>query len=134
MKHKIPRITVDAIIEYNGGIVLIKRGKEPFLGKWALPGGHLESGESLEQAAERKVLEETSLKLENYSQFNAYSEPGRDPRGHYITMVFTGTGSGKLKNGDDACDAKVFSLDNLPELAFDHTRILADYINRIGGK
>lgn len=133
MKYKKPNVTVDAIIEYNGGIVLIKRGKEPFLGKWALPGGHLEYGESLEQAVEREVLEETQLTLKNYSQFKAYSDTDRDPRGHYITMVFTGIGQGQLMSGDDACDAKVFSLDNLPELAFDHAQILTDYIKR-GGK
>lgn len=128
MEYKKPNTAVDAIIEHNGGIILIKRGKEPFLGKWALPGGHVDYGESLEHAVVREVLEETSLTLKDYSQFKAYSDTDRDPRGHYITMVFIGTGYGKLMSGDDACDAKIFSLDNLPELAFDHAQILADYV------
>lgn len=135
MKQKIPRITVDAIIlhgEYNE-IVLVKRKHNPEKGKWALPGGHLEFGESLEEAVVREVKEETNLNLGNYVQFKAYSDPSRDPRGHYITMVFTGNGYGKLKSGDDAKEAKAFSMEEIKnmELAFDHSEILNDYYEQV---
>lgn len=135
MKYKIPRITVDAIILHGetDGIVLIKRRCNPEKGKWALPGGHLEFGESLEEAVVREVKEETNLNLGDYEQFKAYSDPSRDPRGHYITMVFYGTGYGKLKGGDDAEEAKVFSMEEIKnmKLAFDHSEILNDYNEQI---
>ena len=127
--YRNPVVTVDAIIEMDGGIVLVKRAKEPHAGKWALPGGHVEFGESLEQAVAREVLEETGIVFTAFSQFRAYSDPKRDVRGHYITMVYAGGGQGMLKGGDDAAEAKVFRIDELPELAFDHAEILKDYLN-----
>lgn len=121
-----PILVVDAVIGYEGGIVLIRRGKEPFTGKWALPGGHVEYGESLEEAVAREVLEETGLRLTEYRQFKAYSEPGRDPRGHYVSVAFIAKAEGKLEGGDDADEARFFKIEELPELAFDHKRILDD--------
>lgn len=125
--YRNPFPTVDIIIEVPGrGIVLIER-KNPPLG-WALPGGFVDYGESLETAAAREAREETGLELENLRQFRAYSDPGRDPRHHTITNVFAAVGRGTPKAADDARSLAVFPLDALPEtLAFDHARIIADY-------
>lgn len=122
---KQPRLTVDVIIEYQGKIVLIKR-KNPPLG-WALPGGFVEYGETVESAAIRESKEETGLDLIELKQFHTYSDPNRDPRGHTVSVVFTAKGKGVLKADDDAEDIGLFSLENLPELVFDHKKILQDY-------
>ena len=127
-KYRNPCVTVDAIIEMEGGIVLIQRGKEPYKGMWALPGGHLDYGESLEKAAARETMEETGLEIYEMHQVHAYSEPGRDPRGHYISMVFAARVKGELKAGDDAKKAEVFPLNALPLLAFDHAGMIMDYL------
>ena len=129
-EFKNPILTVDAIIEHKGGIVLIRRGKEPFKNKWAFPGGHVDYGESLKDAVVREVLEETGLKLTAMQQFKAYSDTDRDPRGHYVTVVFTAKAEGELKGGDDAAEARVFRHEELPELAFDHGIILDEYLRR----
>ena len=122
-----PVPTVDIIIEIDAAIVLIERKNPPY--GWALPGGFVDYGESLEEAAIREALEETGLKVENLRQFRAYSDPNRDPRQHNISMVFTAEASGKPEAGDDAQNARLFPLDSLPTpLCFDHTRILNDYI------
>jgi len=114
-------------IHHQQGIVLIKR-RNPPLG-WALPGGFVDYGESLEQAAQREAYEETGLSLKGLEQFRAYSDPDRDPRQHTLSMVFTATGTGELKSGDDAAEAMVFPLTTLPSpLCFDHAIILADYL------
>lgn len=120
-----PIPTVDIIIEITGGIVLIKRKNEP-LG-WALPGGFVDYGESFEQAAVREAREETGLELTLLEQFHTYSEPGRDPRMHTASTVFVAAGSGILKAGDDAGQAEVFAKEAIPQLVFDHNRILDDY-------
>ncbi|MBN1502012.1 NUDIX hydrolase [Candidatus Woesearchaeota archaeon] len=125
MQHKQPKITVDIIIRYQGGIVLIKRKNPPY--GWALPGGFVDYGETLEQAAVREAKEETHLDVELEKQFHTYSDPKRDPRFHTVTTVFIAHGTGELKAQDDAADAKVFPLNKMPELAFDHGKILADY-------
>jgi len=126
-QYRNPVPTVDIIIEYNAGVVLILR-KNPPPG-WALPGGFVDYGENLENAAAREAREETSLELVDMEMFNVYSEPDRDPRGHTITTVFTAKGTGVLKAQDDALKARVFSLDELPDMiAFDHARIIEDYI------
>ncbi|MGC8977112.1 MAG: NUDIX domain-containing protein [Candidatus Ratteibacteria bacterium] len=118
--------TVDIIIEYNGGIVLVERKNYPF--GWALPGGFVEYGESCEETAIREAKEETGLDIKNLKQFKTYSNPGRDPRFHTISTVFTAIGEGVLKSGDDAKNAKVFKRQDLPEnIAFDHRNILDDY-------
>lgn len=116
---------MDIIIEIMGGIVLIERKNKP-LG-WALPGGFVDYGESLEQAAVREALEETGLHITLQRQLKTYSAPGRDPRHHTISTVFIATAAGSPKAGDDAARTTIFTQHNLPPLVFDHAEILADY-------
>jgi len=129
-RYKNPLPTVDIIIELdNKGIVLIKRAKEPF--GWAIPGGFVDYGESLEEAARREAKEETSLEVELLGQLGAYSAPERDPRHHTVSVVFVARASGEPQARDDAQEAGVFTQKNLPaSLAFDHDQILADYFAR----
>ncbi len=124
-----PLPTVDIIIELEGkGVVLIKRKNPPF--GWALPGGFVDYGETLEQAAVREALEETSLQVKLISQFHAYSDPRRDPRGHTISVVFIAKASGEPRAADDAQETGIFQADALPVLlAFDHRQILTDYFS-----
>jgi 8-oxo-dGTP diphosphatase len=122
-----PLVTVDAIIETAGGIVLIER-KNPPPG-WALPGGFVDAGEPLAQAVRREAREETSLDIELVEQLFSYSDPKRDPRGHTVSVVFVARSSGTPRAADDAKNVRVFTLDDLPPLAFDHATILADYRN-----
>jgi len=129
--HKLqngPFSTVDAIIEINGGIVLIQRSNPPF--GFALPGGFVDYNESLEDAVRREMKEETDLDLEDLRQFHTYSEPGRDPRFHTIATVFIAKGKGKPKAGDDAASLKIVKIDEIEKLnfAFDHKKILQDYL------
>jgi 8-oxo-dGTP diphosphatase len=132
--HKNPFPTVDIIIEIlredgRPGIVLVER-KFPPPG-WALPGGFVEYGESLEMAAVREAKEETSLDIELVEQFHTYSDPGRDPRFHTITTVFIATAQGRPQARDDARNVGIFTEEDRPRpLAFDHERILADYRRR----
>lgn len=124
-----PVPTVDVIIEVGEGIVLIRRRNPP--PGWALPGGFVDYGESLEAAAVREAREETSLDVTLTGQLGAYSDPSRDPRQHTISVVFTARASGTPRGADDAVEAGVFTRDALPaELAFDHGRILGDYFER----
>jgi len=116
---------VDIIIETEGGVVLIERKNKP-LG-WALPGGFVDYGESLEKAALREAFEETGLRVRLRRQLKTYSDPARDPRHHTITTVFIATADGSPHAGDDAARAAVFVRENLPPLAFDHALILEDY-------
>jgi len=125
-----PFPTVDIIIEIETsgkkGIVLIKRKNPPY--GWAIPGGFVDYGESLEHAAIREAEEETTLKVKLIRQFHSYSEPERDPRHHTIATVFIATAEGCPKGEDDAEEAVIFFKDNLPdEIAFDHRKILDDY-------
>lgn len=133
-KYRNPFPTVDIIIEMeNGGIVLIRR-KNPPLG-WALPGGFVDYGESLESAAVREAEEETSLKVELQYQLGAYSDPQRDPRQHTISIVFVARASGSPKASDDAGYIGIFDHHSLPDsLAFDHKKILQDYFTRCSTK
>jgi len=126
-KYRNPFPTVDIIIEMEaGGIVLIKRKNPPF--GWALPGGFVDYGESLEVAARREAMEETSLEVELLYQLGAYSDPTRDPRHHTISVVFVASAEGTPSAHDDAQETGIFDQDSLPTpLAFDHTRILEDY-------
>lgn len=130
--YKNPYPTVDIIIEYQGGIVLIYRKNPPY--GWALPGGFVDYGETLEQAAIREAKEETSLDVEIVSLLGCYSDPSRDPRFHTISTVFVAKGKGVLKPKDDAAKAKIFSLNEIPwnDLAFDHAQILKDYLRYKG--
>jgi ADP-ribose pyrophosphatase YjhB (NUDIX family) len=122
-----PWLTVDVIIEIDGrGIVLIERKNPPY--GWAVPGGFVDDGESLEQASIRKAKEETSLDVQLIEQFHTYSEPRRDPRHHTVSTVFIARASGTPRGRDDARKAEIFTRKNLPSpLAFDHARILKDY-------
>ncbi len=122
-----PFLTVDGIIEYRQGIVMIERSNPP-LG-WALPGGFVDYGESVEEAVAREVREETSLDFVNFKQFKVYSKGDRDPRFHSVSVIFIGEGKGSLKSDSDAKEAGVFKLDSLPEkIAFDHRKVIEDYI------
>jgi ADP-ribose pyrophosphatase YjhB (NUDIX family) len=118
---------VDLIIELNEGIVLIKRENPPE--GWALPGGFVDYGETIESAALREAKEETGLDVELVRQFHSYSDPQRDPRHHTVTTVFVAKAKGTAVAGDDAKEAEIFRRDNLPEqIAFDHRDILNDYL------
>ncbi|GMT48052.1 MAG: NUDIX hydrolase [bacterium] len=128
-KYRNPLPTVDLIIEYNSGIILIKRKNPPY--GWALPGGFVDYGESLEAAAVREAREETGLDVHLVRQFHAYSEPERDSRFHTITVVYIARAKGIPRAGDDAADVGVFAGDKLPEdIAFDHRDILMDYFEK----
>ncbi len=122
-----PLLTVDIIIQYRQGIVLIER-KNPPPG-WALPGGFVDVGESTEAAAIREAKEETSLDVKLIEQFHVYSDPDRDPRFHTASVVFIAEGTGILKGADDARKAEVFTANEMPAtIAFDHGKILKDYL------
>ncbi len=128
-ERKTPFVTVDIIIEIaDRGIVLIERKNPPH--GWALPGGFVDYGESLEEAAVREAKEETSLDVQLIEQFYSYSDPRRDPRHHTISTVFIATAGGEPEGADDAKTARLFSEKNLPSpLVFDHERILRDYFH-----
>lgn len=130
MNYRNPIPTVDIIIELLDRpyrpIVLVERLNPP-LG-WALPGGFVDYGESLESAAQREATEETGLKVKLSEQFQVYSEPERDPRAHTLSVVFLATAKGEPSAGDDAKNLKIFELWDIPgNLCFDHDRILRDY-------
>lgn len=135
MKEKIyrnPFPTVDIIIETeiqgSKGIVLIKRKNPPY--GWAIPGGFVDYGESLEDAAVREAEEETALRVTLKRQFHTYSDPSRDKRHHTITTVFIATAKGMPEGRDDAAEAAIFTKGTIPdEMAFDHGMILDDYFN-----
>jgi 8-oxo-dGTP diphosphatase len=126
-KNRGPLLTTDIIIEVpDHGIVLIERKNPPH--GWALPGGFVDCGESLEKAAVREAKEETSLDVVLTEQFYTYSDPGRDPRHHTVSTVFIATAVGEPRGADDAKVARLFEEKNLPTpLVFDHARILRDY-------
>ncbi len=127
--YRNPLPTADIIIEINGGIVLVKRKNPPY--GWAIPGGFVEYGESLERTAEREAKEETNLEIKKLYQFHTYSEPDRDPRHHTISTVFIAKGEGNIKAGSDADEVRIFDKSNLPDnLAFDHKKIIEDYIKK----
>ena len=123
---KTPLATVDVIVESDEGIVLVRRGKPP-LG-WALPGGFVDRGESVAQAARREAKEETGLDVELTELLGVYSDPRRDPRGFTISTVFIARAAGRPIGGDDAAEARVVALDALPpDIVFDHATIIDDY-------
>jgi len=125
-KYRNPLLTVDIIIEIDGGIVLIERKNPPH--GWALPGGFVDYGESLESAAVREAQEETTLDVELTEQFYSYSDPRRDARHHTVSTVFIATAAGSPRGADDAKLARIFYQDQLPTpIVFDHAQILADY-------
>ncbi|MBI3783534.1 MAG: NUDIX hydrolase [Deltaproteobacteria bacterium] len=121
-----PAPTVDVIIELPDGIVLIERRNPP--PGWALPGGFVEYGESVEAAAVREAHEETGLNVQLTDLLGVYSDPRRDPRSHTIAVVFVGLAHGAPVAGDDAAKAAIFTESTLPgPIAFDHAQILRDY-------
>ncbi len=127
-RHRNPLPAVDIIIRYRGGIILIKRKNPPY--GWALPGGFVDYGESLEEAAVREAREETGLHVKLLRQFHSYSDPSRDPRQHTVSTVFLAEASGNAEAGDDAAELDVYGEGNLPEpIAFDHSKILNDYFS-----
>ncbi len=131
--YRAPAVAVDAIVENGDEILLIKRKKEPFKGAYALPGGFVECGESCGNAVVREVEEETGLKVRIKELFGVYSEPSRDPRGHVISICYiVEVVGGSLKAGSDASDACFFNINDVKkiELAFDHSKIIEDYIRR----
>jgi 8-oxo-dGTP diphosphatase len=127
-----PPVAVDAIIELLDRparpILLIERRNAP-LG-WALPGGFVDMGETVEQTAIREAREETGLDIELGPLLGVYSDPARDPRGHTIGIVFVATARGEPAAGDDARSFALVDPNHPPPLAFDHARILSDYIKR----
>ncbi len=130
-------VTADIIVEHNGKVLLIKRGNDPFKGLWALPGGFVETSEEVATAAVRELQEETGLQLEReHLDFIGYFDaPDRDPRGRVISFAFAISLQevNGLKGADDAAATKWFSLNDLPDLAFDHQTILARWSERWDG-
>ncbi|MCB9831377.1 MAG: NUDIX hydrolase [Planctomycetes bacterium] len=135
-----PAVTVDALVltwgEEGLEVLLIERGHDPFAGHWALPGGFVDQDEALDQAMRRELLEEAGLEVGPILQIGAYGDPGRDPRGHTIGVAFLAamprtTLTERISAGDDARQVALFPLKNLPALAFDHGRMLADLGQRL---
>jgi len=137
LEHQSPTPTVDVIVEVETetgeeGIVLIYRKNEPRA--WALPGGFVDYGETLEEAAVREAKEETDLEIKLIRQLHTYSDPRRDPRRHTISTVFIARARGRPRAQDDAAGVGIFNEKNLPlPLAFDHEKILRDYFGKISG-
>ncbi len=124
--YRNPTPTVDVIVDSGPSVVLIKRANPP--NGWALPGGFVDEGESVEQAAIRECAEETGLEVKLDKLFYVYSDPRRDPRQHTLSVVFIAHHDGPLRAGDDATMARWYRWDDLPDpLAFDHRDILHDY-------
>ncbi|MEM2870443.1 MAG: NUDIX domain-containing protein [Thermoplasmata archaeon] len=126
-----PWLTVDAIVETSKGLLLVRRRHPPFQGRYALPGGFVECGETVEEAVVREVREETGLRTRVTGLVGVYSDPSRDPRGHTVSVVFSlRITGGSLKGSDDASEAAFFDIWRLPELAFDHSRVVHDYLHQ----
>jgi 8-oxo-dGTP diphosphatase len=129
---KFPRLTVDALARDTAGrVLLVRRGRPPFEGRWALPGGFVENGETTEDACAREAREETGLDVEVGALAGVYSRPGRDPRGHTVSIVyFCRPVSGEIRGGDDAAEARWFTAAEIPSLsfAFDHGEIVGAHL------
>jgi 8-oxo-dGTP diphosphatase len=121
-----PKLMVDVVIPSEEGVVLIRRGREPFRGQWALPGGFVEVGETVEEAATREAAEETGLAVEIARLVGVYSDPERDPRGHNVSVAFLARVlSGELSAATDAAEVSLLDPGSV-ELAFDHRKIIDD--------
>jgi 8-oxo-dGTP diphosphatase len=126
-----PKLTVDAVWFHEGQVLLVRRGRPPFKGSWALPGGFVEPTESVETAVVRELLEETGLKARPVELLGVYSKPGRDPRGPAATVAFRMEGrAGTPHGGDDAAEAAWIRVSAVGPLAFDHGEILRDATRR----
>jgi len=132
-----PAMTVDAIIlkKESNQLLLIQRAKDPFAGKWALPGGFVDMDELLEIACKRELKEETGLEISYLVFFTIADKIDRDPRGRTISAVYYGFApeDATVEGRDDAAGAEWFSLDNLPELAFDHAELITSFKQKIVG-
>jgi 8-oxo-dGTP diphosphatase len=136
-----PSVTVDIILFRSGKrgsveVLLIRRGADPFKGRWAFPGGFVDQDESLEDAAARELKEETGLEGVTFEQLGAFGDPGRDPRGHTVSIAYLAVleGEHKAVAADDAEDAAWHSVKRPPDLAFDHAKILRVASERVFGK
>ena len=136
-EHPRPSVTVDIVLFHQTGeeleVLLIKRRHEPFADHWALPGGFVDENESLEAAATRELQEETGLSRAKFQQIGAFGDPGRDPRGHTVSVAFTALlkSKGNAVAADDAKDVGWHKVKRLPKLAFDHKKIIAAALKRI---
>jgi len=134
-----PSVTVDVVLFCREGerleVLLIKRAREPFKGAWAFPGGFVDQDEKLEQAAARELKEETGIEGVRLEQLGAFGDPGRDPRGHTISIVFVGLLDSRAEaaSSDDADEARWHSALRPPRLAFDHKKILRQALARVTG-
>lgn len=134
-----PMVTVDAVVflceEGRRNVLLIQRANDPYKGCWALPGGFVDEHESLEHAVARELEEETGLADVSLTQFHAFGDPGRDPRGHNVCVAYFGEvtprTAANVCAADDARDFKWFSVESLPALAFDHARIIEYALARV---
>jgi 8-oxo-dGTP diphosphatase len=130
-EHPRPALTADVVLIAGGerpAVLLVRRGKPPFEGRWALPGGFVEIDEDLEPAARRELAEETGVEAGPLLQVGAFGRPGRDPRGRVVSVAYTGAPAAddaEPRPASDAADACWFPLDELPDLAFDHAEIIA---------
>ena len=133
-EYRTPSLTADIFIfDDDFNFILIKRKNDPYKDCWALPGGFVEYGESVETAAIREAKEETSIDVELKSLVNVYSKPDRDPRGHTVTVAYIARGDiSNMKADSDAKEIDVFSLEKLDEIniAFDHEKIIKDCLNK----
>ena len=121
-----PKLTADVVIPTDEGVVLVRRSNEPFEGQWALPGGFVEIGETVEEAAVRETAEETGLAVEIARLIGVYSEPDRDPRGHNVSVAFiVRVLSGQMQAATDAAEVETMDPRSV-ELAFDHRKIIED--------
>jgi 8-oxo-dGTP diphosphatase len=134
--YEVPTLATDAVLIEDGQVLLIRRGKDPAEGQWALPGGFVEVGETIEQACVRELAEETGIEAEPVELVGVYSDPDRDPRGHIISTPFVVRRTTEAEGidaagADDAAEAAWFDLVDLPAMAFDHGQILDDAKGRI---
>lgn len=137
-EHPRPALTADVVLvaaRPRPSVLLIRRGKPPYEGRWALPGGFVDMDEDLEPAARRELAEETGLEAGPLVQVGAFGRPGRDPRGRVVSVAWTGAPAADAAGPEaasDAAEARWFPLDELPELAFDHGEIIAAALERRG--
>jgi 8-oxo-dGTP diphosphatase len=126
-------LTADSIIVSGNDVVLVRRKNEPFRGMWCFPGGFIEPEEGVLNGAKRELFEETAISGIELEPFGVYGDPGRDPRGRTVTVVYWSIVEHKpvLKAGDDAAECSWFALNQLPPMAFDHSKIAEDLLRKL---